>query len=220
VKNYQKKIIKVLLSIAVFLIFLAGLMEYRAAEELGKARSAREASDFEAADRHYFQALNWYAPWGSSQRAADELMDLGLEHLKEGRREQSYQSFLRLRGALMAARSFYLPRADLIKEINLHLTSYLAEQRLGAEADPEALKAKAAVYLQLYSDNPPLGQGWYFLAVFGFLGWVAAGFRLIVIFFNDRSCFKFKQRLKDSRVFLAAFICAYGLWLLSMSRAY
>ncbi|MDR1487856.1 MAG: hypothetical protein LBT62_07705 [Deltaproteobacteria bacterium] len=217
--KYKKQIMIVLSIAAAFFAFWAGLMEYRASGELEKARAFREASNYEAADRHYFQALNWYAPWGSSQTAAEELMELGREHLGQGRHTQAYQSFLRLRGGLMAARSFYLPRADLIEAANPFIALYLAEQKLGPQASRDEINAQAQLYLQLYAENPPIGEGWHFLTIAGFLGWVIAGFRLIAIFFDNRRLLNVRQRFQQGRAVILLFICAYGLWLFSMTRA-
>ncbi|MDR1656663.1 MAG: hypothetical protein LBT47_03765 [Deltaproteobacteria bacterium] len=207
------------LSALILLVFLAILFETRAFSELKQARTAVAAGNFEAADRHYFQAINWYAPWGSSQTAAEELYQMGLAHLREGRKQESFHSFLRLRSALIAARSFYLPRPDLIEAINPFLALFLAENKLGPKADHQAITSEAAVYLNLYDQDPSSNQRWYFLAVLGFLLWIGAGFRLIFIYFKNPNICTPPLGLRSMNVWAFVFIYGYAMWIFAMKMA-
>lgn len=209
----------VLAAAFIFLIFLIFFMEFRAAKELSKARNFRETGAVLTAARHYFQALNWYSPWGASQRAADELMDLGLENLKAGRKYEAYVCFLRLRGALIAARSFYLPRRAELEKINSLISLYLAESKLGPGATIEEIKNQAIIYHRLYSSSPDFSQGWYFVAISGFFIWVGAASRVLISFYGPKRTLGWPERLLKARLALLAFIVGYVLWVLGMALA-
>jgi hypothetical protein len=204
----------------VYLVFLGFMMEFRAHVELEKARFSKSQGDLDSANRHYFQALNWYAPWGSSQRAAEELMAMAKDNMGRGLKQEAYQSLLRLRGSLLAARSFYVPRKDLIELSNSFISLYLAETRLGPGASREAIGAQGQIYLQLYSLEKLPKQSWYFFAILGFLLWICAGFWLICVLFGpNRKAGGVMARLKIGRIPLAVFVYGYALWLVGMSVA-
>jgi hypothetical protein len=204
---------------AVYLMFLAVLFEYRAREELNEARTFREQGNVEVSNRHYFQALNWYAPWGSSQTAADELMSIAEESFKHGQKTESFMALLRLRSGLLAARSFYVPRRDLIEKANKLIVLYLAESKLGPGATQQEIMTQANVYEQLYALDKLHKQSWYFFVLLGFFLWVCASFWLIIIFFGSKRSILFKVRLKLARIPLAIFVYGYALWIFSMSVA-
>jgi tetratricopeptide (TPR) repeat protein len=220
VKNTLKKVILAVLVLAgVYVIFLAFLFESRAGEELRQATASRERGDFAAANRHYFQALNWYAPWGASQRAADDLMGLAMEHFNRGQKTEAYNSLLRLRSGLLAARSFYVPRRDLLEKANALIALYLAEYKLGPEASPQEIMSQALVYAKVYSLETLPKQSWYFFVLVGFFTWVCASFWLITIFFGNKRAILLKMRVKLARVPIFIFIYGYALWIFSMSVA-
>ncbi|MDR1111561.1 MAG: hypothetical protein LBP92_12950 [Deltaproteobacteria bacterium] len=219
-KKAFKRIIPALFAVAaVYLIFLGTMMELRAHAELEKARLSIKHGDLDSGNRHYFQALNWYAPWGSSQRAADELMSLAKENMRHGFKQEAYQSLLRLRGGLLAARSFYVPRMDLIESANSLISLYLAEIRLGPGASHEAITARAQEYLQLYSVEKLPRQSWYFFAVLGFFLWVVAGFWVIYAIYGPTRANGLRMRLKMARIPMAIFVYGYALWIVGMSVA-
>jgi hypothetical protein len=204
---------------AVYLVFLAVLFEGRASQELAKARIFRGQGDFKQANLHYFQALNWYAPWGSSQTAADELMDMAVKNIERREKTEAYYSLLRLRGGLLAARSFYIPRRDLLEKANAIIILYLAEIKLGPQATREEFNSQVMIYNKLYSLDALPKQSWYFFVIIGFFTWIIASIWLIVIFFSDKRAVLFKTRLKLARIPAFIFIYGYALWIFSMSIA-
>jgi hypothetical protein len=215
----RRKLAAALAAALALLAFLAVLLERRAEEELEAARAFAAQGDYKAADRHYFQALNWYAPWGSSQKAADELMALGLEHLRSGRDGQAFQSLLRLRSALVAARSFYQPRPDLLEAATPILAISLARQKLGPEASQEDISSQAAIYHSLYVSAAAREQRWYFLIVFSFLLWVGAAFHFIFSFFRPQGPRERARDRKAAYAAIAVFFYGYLMWLFSMTMS-
>jgi hypothetical protein len=203
----------------IFVVFMVILMERRASVELGQARDAAAAGRTSEAVLHYFQALNWYAPWGSAPKAADELWTLGLEQFKSGRRDEAFQTLTRLRGGLLAARSFGVPREDMLEGADVLLASILAERMLGAGASREELQRRTEVYSDLYRSSPRMEEGWLLAAVLGFLVWVWAGFSSIFALFGDDRASRLRDRLLGIRLQLLAFLAGYALWLTALGLA-
>jgi hypothetical protein len=215
--NTLKKIsLSVLVLAAIYLIFLVIFFERQASNELNQARASLAHGDLQKANRHYFQALNWYAPWGSSQKAADELMDMAEKNLGRGEKNEAYHSLLRLRGGLLAARSFYVPRRDLVEKANALIVLYLAEAKLGPQASRQELHSQALIYEKLYSLDALPKQSGYFFILLGFFTWVVASFWMIKIFFGTKQVLLIKQKLKLARIPILIFIYGYGLWIFSM----
>jgi hypothetical protein len=218
-QSWKRYLIPLCVGALVYLVFLFGLLQYRAHSEVVKARDFISQGDLAAADRHYFQALNWYAPVGASQKAADELMALAMENMEAGRKYEAYQSLLRLRGALLAARSFYTPRKDLLVKADELISLYLAQTKLGPGADKSMVRELARIYGSLYSSWNKQGESWYFFAVLGFLLWVWASFWIIRSLFGPASLGKLTSRLRKAVIPLSIFVYGYILWLFSMSIA-
>jgi hypothetical protein len=193
-------------------------MEAKASRELKLARNARPHSS-ETAARHYFQALNWYAPWGSSQTAAKELRDLAVKLKEEGRTEAAYQAFLRLRGALYAARSFYVPRKDLLTEANEFLANYLADQKIrfnGGVGDKAAL---VKYYGDIYNEGPNFSEFFGFLVVLSFLGWVFYFIKIIWVLFPRGEKVPLTRTLSQRKILIFLFVAFYVAWIFAMKAA-
>jgi hypothetical protein len=207
-----------LILLGLFIIFIAIFMEVKAANELETARKTLLKSE-ETAIRHYFQALNWYAPWGSSQTAAEELRDLGLSLNKEGKRVLAYQAFLRLRGALYAARSFYTPRRDILETANVFLAGYLSDMKLSVNNGRGNREELYAEYLRIYSADVNFSEFYGFLVVLTFLGWVLSFIKILYSFFGTIDKNHFKILLLRSKIPIFLFIACYLGWILSMKAA-
>jgi hypothetical protein len=213
------KLLKSLIVALILFAFLAALLEKRAGAELETARNFAAAGDYASADRHYFQSLNWYAPWGSSQKAADELLALGLEHLKSGREKEAFQSLLRLRSALVAARSFYQPREDLLEFATPLIALLLARQKLGEEAANEEIAEQAAIYQTLYVSAAAREQRWYFVMVFSFLLWAGTAFYIVFAYFKEKGPLTKAYKRKALYIPLGVFAWGYLMWLFSMTMS-
>jgi tetratricopeptide (TPR) repeat protein len=211
------KVLAVLVAAAALAVLTCATLELRAGTELDKARALLSEGDYTAAHRHYFQALNWYAPWGSSQAAADELMDLCQGHIAAGRRSEALQGLLRLRSGLMAARSFYQPRRDLLERANPLIALSLASLKLGDSAPRDQILSQAAIYQALYAADPSDRQPWLFMVVFSFLLWAGAAFHLVFTCFKDRGPLDPALKRRAVLIPLAVFVYGYLMWVFSMN---
>jgi hypothetical protein len=212
---WLKAIVLALASVA----FLAGFMEVKASLELGTARERQTAGDPRGAMLHYFRSLNWYSPLGASQTAADELWALGNALEDRGETELAYLAYVRLRSALNASRSFYMPRRDLVDQSSRRIASYLAHEMPDAAKTPEGLATNEEFFYRLYTENPRMNEGWYLAAVGGFLLWTLGGGLAIFRFFKADRTLPAARRLYAARVPAVCFLVGYALWLAGMMMA-
>jgi hypothetical protein len=211
--------VKIALTIIIFLIFIIVYMEYNSKMELNHAREELSKGNFEDAAYGYFKSINYYSPIGSSQTAANELMDLGIKLENDGAEREAYLTFLRLRGAILASRSFYIPRKDLLRAANSHIANYLA--RLKEKENPNGfdLKAQRDYYYILYMNSPPSGEFWYFIAVGGFLLWTFSAIFAIFKIFSKKNFAPLALRIKPAKYPICLFFLGYALWLIGMAVA-
>jgi uncharacterized integral membrane protein len=201
-----------------FLVFLSLFMEVKAHERLTKAREAAESKQFHQAIVYYFQAINWYSPVGSSQSAAAELLSLGESLNQAGEKDLAYQSFLRLRSALNAARSFYFPKKEILGKANHAISLYLAEKKLGDNFPPEDIASMTNAYFQLYQSTPVTNEGWYLAIVAGFLLWILSAIKAIFTLFGGERA-SLSTKVAQAKIPIVLFFFGYAIWLYAMGIA-
>jgi hypothetical protein len=196
------------------LIILALTVEYRARSELKQARDCVNGSDINRALTHYSRALNWYVPFGSAGKAAEELLALGLDLKARGDTVHARLALSRLRAGLYGSRSLYIPKGGIIKQAEPHLAELMALVKLGSEAEPSALEAQTGTYLDLLSKpaQPSTGPG--LAASAGFLIWTAA---ILLFIFRSRLGWIPVERGRN-RALILVIICVLGfvIWLAGM----
>jgi hypothetical protein len=210
--------IKIAALAGVVLLFVVVFMEIKAGRELDLAREFVPRSA-ETAIRHYFQALNWYAPWGSSQTAADELLELATKYQKEGQKELAYEAFLRLRGAIHAARSFYTPRRDILAVANVFLANNLADKKLSFTDQKVNREELYSYYLGIYSAEVNFSEFFALIVVISFFGWIYFFIKFLFSFFGDKELWPIKRKIVNSKIIIGLFLACYLAWILSMKAA-
>lgn len=196
------------------LIILASALEYRAGSELKQARDCVNRSDLDRALTHYSRALNWYVPFGSAGKAADELLALGLDLKARGDTAHARLALSRLRAGLYGSRGLYIPRRGIIKQAEPHLAELMALAKLGPKAEPSVRAAQTQTYLDLLSKpaQPSTVSG--LAASAGFLIWTAA--ILLFIFRSRLGWIPGKSGL--NRILIPVVLCGLGfaVWLAGM----
>lgn len=210
----MKRILTGISIVVLFAAFLAGVIEYRARVEYGKASAALEKGDVDKAVKHFDRSLVWYVPFGTAERAAEELMKIGLDMKSRGKEKDARIVLSRMRSGLYGARSFYTPRMDLIRAVEPDIAELLAREKLGPDADETRIKEQADEYLALLQKpaRPELAPA--FAASGGFFLWVAAAFGFIFTFFKDDAN-SWKKAWPWTLVWGAGFI----IWLWGMKWA-
>ncbi len=91
----------------------------------------------------YRWTLRWYTPWGLTDEAAAALVDLANRNSAD-RPDRTMRALDALRSGLIASRSLWQPRADLVTYVNRSIPSVLVRvaDRNGDKRDPKQLLAK------------------------------------------------------------------------------
>ncbi|MSP92212.1 MAG: hypothetical protein EXR79_10490 [Myxococcales bacterium] len=119
----------------------------------------------------YRNVLRWHTPWGPDVDAAcDALLDLARRHEKTTP-ELAVHALDGLRSGLIAARSVYQPRADLVLAAGQRLPALLVRvaERGGDKRDPGVLLAQFSAD---YARPVGVGAGISLAVALGFLVWV------------------------------------------------
>ena len=119
----------------------------------------------------YRNVLRWHTPWGPDVDAAcAALLDLAQRHEKT-EPELAVHALDGLRSGLIAARSVYQPRADLVAATSRRLPALLVRvaERGGDKRDPKALLRQ---FTADYARPVGVGAGVSLAVSFGFLAWV------------------------------------------------
>jgi len=138
----------------------------------GRAVAMENQGQLTEAVQEYRWTLRWYTPWGPVHGdAAEALVDIANRSERDDPK-LAMQALDALRSGLIASRSFYQPRSDLVAMVNTRIPAILVRvaDRAGDHRDPAALLARfTADYAR------PVGvSAWASLAVsLGFVIWLA-----------------------------------------------
>ncbi len=206
------------ITVRVVLSSRAAYVSARSAEAKGLAAAdpTARARALEDAIVRYRRAARWYAPGngyvGRSLRALSRIARLAE---MQGDRRLALMAYRAIRRAILGARSFYTPNAELLDPANRNIARLSALVQGGRRASSADLARLQAWHLaQLRRSNAP-SVGWSLLALAGFGLWVGGGFLLIFRAITP------DDRLLGRRALLWGGLVAAGLllWLLGLSRA-
>lgn len=183
-------------------------------QSYARAVALETAGDLWRAVDEYRWALRWYTPWGPDHDdAAHALRDLGHRHAAADP-ELAVQALDNLRSGLIAGRSLWQPRADLVAMCTEQLPPLLlrvAERR----GDPRAVgPAKAAFLAQLTAAYArPVGVGPLTSAAVavGFVLWITG-----IVLAVRRGVDAAGKWLPSGWRWLGASTAGFGLWALAM----
>ena len=195
------------------LIILAALgtratVEQRAA--YARAVALEQAGKLPDAVDEYRWALRWYTPWGPvHDDAAQALQDIG-QRQAAADPELAVQAYDSLRSGLIASRSLWQPRADLVALCNRTLPGLLVRvaDRRGDKRDAKVLLARfTADYARPVGVSP-----WTSLAVaLGFVLWLGGLVMVVARGVDDDG-----RWLPEGWRWLAGSFAGFGTWVLAM----
>jgi len=201
-------------AIIVAIVAILAAMSVRATVEhmraYERAVELENEGRIDAAIDEYRWSLRWHTPWGPwHDDAAQALLDIGTAAEKE-RPERAVAALDSLRSGLLAARSFYQPRADLVAQMNERIPPLLVRMAIhrGDTRD------KAALLQRFKADYArPIGvPGWASLAVsLGFILWLLG----LVMAFTRGVDDEGKLAARGWR-WIGASIAGFGAWALAM----
>jgi hypothetical protein len=157
--------------------------------------------------------MAWYLPWGTAETAAEELLTLAVEWDKKGEAWNAELALHRMRAGLYGARSFYIPRKDLIDQADPLLAKLMARRKLGPGASEADVAKQAEAHLAILREPPRPNVIAAAAASFGFLGWIAAVFLFIWARFGEH------PNLRRQWIFSAIWAVCFIIWLWGLKYA-
>jgi hypothetical protein len=102
------------------------------------------AGDVDRAISEYRWALRWYTPWGPRHDDAAAALVALADRLEVGEPEKAARALDALRSGLIAGRSVFQPRSDLVEAVNARIPAILARvaERQGRTEPREAIEAR------------------------------------------------------------------------------
>ncbi len=159
------------LAVTVVLTSLAVRATHEQRQAYARAVALEQSGDLRRAADEYRWALRWYTPWGPDHdRAAQALLQLGTQAAARDP-ELAVQALDNLRSGLIAGRSLWQPRADLVERCNQTLPGLLVQvaQQRGDRRDPAKLLAQ---FTADYQRPIGVGSGISLAVSLGFLLWL------------------------------------------------
>jgi len=199
-------------SVAVLIILVAlgtrATVEQRAA--YARAVALETAGNLQDAIDEYRWALRWYTPWGPVHGdAAAALLEIGQRHANDDP-ERAVQAYDSLRSGLIASRSLWQPRAELVALCNQTLPKLLVRvaDRRGDKRDARVLLARfTADYARPVGVSP-----WTSLAVsLGFVLWLGGLVMVVARGVDDEG-----RWLPAGWRWLAGSFAGFSAWVLAM----
>lgn len=159
------------LAVLAVLVSLAVRATHEQRQAWARAVALEAQGEVERAIEEYRWTLRWYTPWGPAvDDAAAALVDLAQRHSAHDP-ETAVQAWDALRSGLIAARSLYQPRAELVAQASRALPPLLVRvaDRRGDRRDPAKLLARfEADYARPIGVAPALSL----LVTLGFALWI------------------------------------------------
>ncbi len=209
-----------LIAAAVLVLVCGGVLVTRAVWQgrsaLARGDRAEAAGHHRAAIEAWARAARWYVPGAPHVgRAYQRLEALAAQAEERGDRDTALAAWRRVRGSILATRSFFTPFADHLEPANRHIAALMAAVE-GDAADPGRSEAERAEwhYRLLTRDDAP-SVLWSVVALLGFALWLGGG-----ILFALRGLTG-EDKLDRAKAVWSGVMVAVGLvvWLLGLYAA-
>ena len=156
--------------------------------------------------RHYAEAARHYVPFGHFHAKAIARLDaLGIEAIQHGNYPLGRQALEAERSSLLATRSFYIPMAVRLPEIELRLARLLAATEDPSVQAGASFEARSQWHLSRLSQHPGPKGFFVILTLFGLGGLIASA----ILFF--RQGMDANLHLKQTRAILFGSTFLFGL---------
>lgn len=161
------------------LLAIAARVIVGSAMELDRGDAAMAGGDPEGARMHWRRSAAWYAPANPyDERALERLENLANEAEGAGAIDDAVLAWRAIRSAIVGTRGLTTPHADRLARANEKLATLMLQQEhapMDSDLSDSELKES---YVGQLADPPGPALGGTFLALFGFLLWVGAAFRM------------------------------------------
>jgi hypothetical protein len=168
-----------------------------AATELRAGDEYRARGELEEAVVHYRRSARWYAPGSPFHvRALSHLNAIGFDAEHRGDTELALSAYRAIRGAIMSARSFYVPEKARLQVTDLRIAALMADlpvPPMDANKSRETLRRE---HLALLEANHDPSVPFTILLLLGFLLWVGSGFAFTMLAIDEDNRFVPREALR------------------------
>lgn len=202
--------------LGVLLVVLAVRVVTASAGELHQADSLRARGEIEPAIAHYRRAARWYAPGNPyCAEALDRLAEIALEAEEANDPERALAAWRSIRGAILGARSFYVPHADRLALADEHIATRMADLPPPAIDSERSVAERRAQHLALLRRVTRPSVPWAITALLGLATWILAALGLLLRAIDE------DDRLvpRAARLWGTIWIVGFGLFVLGLALA-
>lgn len=202
--------------VGVLLLVLAARVVTASAGELREADALRQSGQVESAVAHYRRAARWYAPGNPySTEALDRLAEIAGDAEEASDPDLALAAWRSIRGAILGARSFYVPHADRLEIADQHIATIMAglpPPPIDAARSPEERRAQ---HLALLRGVRRPSVPWAITALLGLATWIVAALGLLTRAIDE------DDRLvpRAARLWGTIWIVGFGLFVLGLALA-
>lgn len=200
----------------VLLVVLAVRVVTASAGELREAEALRAQGAVESSIAHYRRAARWYAPGNPyCATALDRLAEIGLAAEEAGDPDLALAAWRSIRGAILGARSTYVPHGDRLVIADEHIATIMGSlppPPIDAARSPEERRAH---HLALLRDVQRPSVPWAIAALLGLASWIVAalGFLTRALDEDDHLV------PREARIWGTVWIVGFGLFVLGLALA-
>ncbi len=200
----------------VLLLLLAVRVVGAASGELREADRLHRRGEVDASIAHYRRAARWYAPGNPySTEALDRLAEIGAAAEREADRERALAAWRSIRGAILGARSFYVPHPERLARADEHIATLMAEVPPAPIDTARSPQERRDAHLALLREVPRPAVGWSILALLGLATWIVAAFAFVTRAIDE------DDRLvgASARLWGTVWIVGFGLFVVGLALA-
>lgn len=213
---WLRRIARGLAITGVLLLVIAVRVVTASRSELAEADRLRERGEVEGSISHYRRAARWYAPGNPySTSALDALAAIALHAEEAGDRELALAAWRSVRGAILAARSFYVPHAERLARADEHIATLMAALPPPPMDAEQTEEERRATHLALLRGAPRPSVLWGVVALVGLGTWIAAALAFLTRAVDEDD----RVIGAQARVWGTVWILGFGSFLLGLALA-
>lgn len=196
------------------LAVVAARVVWSARSELAQAAQALAANDEDAGIVHLRRAARWYAPGSPYHvRALEQLARIGASAEKRGDVDHALSAYRSLRGAIMAARSLYVPEPARLDAANRRIAALMASLPPPGVDQGKSRAQLEREHLALLRAVPGPNTFWSCVLLLGFACWVGSAFAFSARAIDDED----RWVAREARRWGSLIALGFGLFVLGMA---
>lgn len=175
---------------------------------------AAESAQGDERVAHLGRAARLYAPGNPySRRALDALAEMGREQTGDGRRSPyELAAWREVRSAILATRSFYTPRRELLDEANARIAALMAQAE---EPSRGSINDRTAWHAARLAQDDAPSVAWSIVALVGLAAWIGSAAAFFLRAVDERD----KLRPRPAIAWALGVALGLALFFLGLARA-